>query len=296
MKGWIKLHRKVRDNPIFNDMRLFRLMIICLTEASHKDHEQLVGSQLVHLKSGEFVTGRFDLHRMYLEGLKHSEYVSEITVWRWLRKLENLDFLNIKSNNKFTVVSITNWSLYQNDDQENEQQMNNKRSTNEQQMITNKNGKNVKNGENEKKIYDDDENFPRLHSVSFFENNFNNHSPFILDSIEHWVNDLSDDIVLAAMKLTLKRGNKKFGYLESILKEWFAQGIKTLDDAKAYENERQEKMKASYEPKGGNKSWANQRVAPMPKSMHDEPKKEPSHDKEREARIKDMLDNLGGGG
>ncbi len=146
--GWIKLHRKIRNNDIFNDLQLLRLWMICLTEASHKAHELLVGKQVAKLHPGEFVTGRFDLHEMYNSGLKKKDRVSEITVWRWLKTLENGGFLNIKVNNKFSVVSILNWDIYQSNEQQIDQQMNNKRSTNEQQMITNKNGKEIKNEKN----------------------------------------------------------------------------------------------------------------------------------------------------
>lgn len=49
MDGWIKLHRKIRENPVFNDMNLFRLWMICLTEATHKERDQMIGKQIVKL-------------------------------------------------------------------------------------------------------------------------------------------------------------------------------------------------------------------------------------------------------
>ena len=41
--GWVKLHRKLVDNPIFKNDKLFRVFMYCLLKASHKDHDQLVG-------------------------------------------------------------------------------------------------------------------------------------------------------------------------------------------------------------------------------------------------------------
>lgn len=155
MGGWIKLHRKIRSNPIFNDLQLFRLWTICLLEASHKPHEQPVGRQVVNLEAGQFVTGRFDLHGMYNQGLKKNDHVAEYTVWRWLQTLEKHGMVSINSSNKYSIITVLNWSLYQIDEQQNEhedeQQMSNKRATNEQQMSTNKNVKNEKNEKNEKK-------------------------------------------------------------------------------------------------------------------------------------------------
>jgi hypothetical protein len=152
MDGWIKLHRKIRENPIFNDMNLFRLWMICLTEATHKERDQMVGKQIVKLLPGEFVTGRFDLAEMYNRGLKKKEQKPPTTIWRWLESLQNNDFLVIKSNNKFSVVAVLKWLEYQSDGQQNGQQVVNKWSTDGQQVVTNKNVKNDKNVENEENL------------------------------------------------------------------------------------------------------------------------------------------------
>ncbi|WP_260411000.1 replication protein [Cohnella xylanilytica] len=149
MEGWIKLHRKLRENPIFNNVELLRLWLICLFEATHKERDQIVGRQIVHLMPGEFVTGRFDLHAMFNMGLPIDQQKSPKTVWRWLEALENGGFLTIKPTNKYSVVSILNWHKYQNDDQQFDQQVTNKRPTDDQQVTTNKNVKNDKNVKNE---------------------------------------------------------------------------------------------------------------------------------------------------
>ncbi|MGG3307357.1 hypothetical protein ABER23_08010 [Paenibacillus lautus] len=162
-KGWIKLHRKIRDNSIFNDHQLLRLWLICLTEATHKERDQIIGKQTVHLMPGEFVTGRFEIRDLYNFGLKPKEKVlGEKTVFRWLQTLETTGFLTIKSTNKFSVVSIDNWGFYQGEEvkegQQTDQQKTNKRPSNDHQMTTNKN---VKNDKNEKEI-DTTDNFTRV--------------------------------------------------------------------------------------------------------------------------------------
>ncbi|HIA6871830.1 TPA: DnaD domain protein, partial [Staphylococcus aureus] len=43
MTGWIKLHRKLLDSPIFQNEKLFKVFAYCLMKASHKEHTQLVG-------------------------------------------------------------------------------------------------------------------------------------------------------------------------------------------------------------------------------------------------------------
>lgn len=156
MQGYIRIYRKIRENPIFNDMELFRLWMICLTEATHKERDQIIGRQTVHLMPGEFVTGRFDLQEMYNHGLKRDQQKSPKTVSRWLDTLKTGEFLTIKTTNKFSVVSILNWEKYQFNDHENDQQVTNKRPTSDQQVTTNNNVFNSSNDLNDikKDIYD----------------------------------------------------------------------------------------------------------------------------------------------
>ncbi|PNQ78896.1 hypothetical protein [Paenibacillus sp. F4] len=147
-KGWIRLHRKIMDNPIFNDMQLYRLWSICLLEASYAEHYQPIGRQTVLVQPGQFVTGRFELETTYNRGLKRKEKVSDSTVWRWMKKLETDGFLTIEANNKFSVITVDNWAFYQGEDEQNEQQfehqneqlVNSKRTSNEQLVNTNNKG------------------------------------------------------------------------------------------------------------------------------------------------------------
>ncbi|MER3125044.1 hypothetical protein ABQG68_06450 [Bacillus pumilus] len=134
MVGWIKLHRKIRSNPIFNDPQLLRLWLICLTEASHTEHDQIVGRQKVKLKPGDFVTGRFALMDMYNTGLKSKDRVKgEKTIFRWLEQLQEMGYLTIKKTNKFSIVSIDNWAIYQDGASENDNSLTIKRPSKDHQ-------------------------------------------------------------------------------------------------------------------------------------------------------------------
>ena len=152
--GWIKLWRKTLDSAVFQDDEIFKLWSLCLFKACHKGKEILFDKTPVKLNAGEFITGRFSLWRDYYtykdkQGNFHFKpKKSAITIWNWLKILEKMQNINIKSNNKFSIVSIINWSIYQGNDLEIEQQNNNKLTTDmltdEQQTYTNKNVKNVK--------------------------------------------------------------------------------------------------------------------------------------------------------
>lgn len=130
--GWIKLHRNILENDIFNDLQLYRLWTLCLLKAAHKQKEVLVGRQTVVLQAGQFITGRDAIHELYNKGLKPKDKVKgKSTVYRWLEALEVNGCLNIKKTTKYSVVTVSNWHEYQQNEQQNEQQMNNKRTTNE---------------------------------------------------------------------------------------------------------------------------------------------------------------------
>lgn len=138
--GWIKLHRKIMDSAVFDNPEVLKMWIWCLCKASHKGFEAMVGNQVVILQEGQFIFGRTKA--------ASELQMSESKVYRYLKLLEKLKMLNNKTNNKFSLVTIEKWAFYQGDEedfeQQIEQQMNNKRTTNEQQMNTYKNVKNVK--------------------------------------------------------------------------------------------------------------------------------------------------------
>ena len=145
-EGWIKLHRCLKDKAIFDNEKLLKVFIWCLLKATHKPHGQLVGRQKVLLQPGQFITGR-NKAAMELN-------MAPSTAWEYLKLLETNNTINIKSNNKFSIVTIVNWMLYQMDDEISDNKSNNKpdnkSTTNQQQIDTNKNDKNDK---NDKKIY-----------------------------------------------------------------------------------------------------------------------------------------------
>jgi hypothetical protein len=123
--GWIKLHRKMLDSAVMRDEFLCRLWIWCLLKAGHIDRED-PGRGMV--RAGEFITGRF----IGAEELK----VSPSKFDRGLKTLSKLGQITRKPNNRNTVVSVLNWAIYQGFDDDSEQRMNNRRTTDEQPVNT----------------------------------------------------------------------------------------------------------------------------------------------------------------
>ena len=133
--SWIKLYRKLLESPIFENEKALKVWIWCLCKATHKDREQLVGKQMVQLKKGQFVTGR----KKAGQELK----MNERTVYDYFQLLKNLKMIHIESNTKFTTITIENWEEYQIEEMKFNSNFNNKITTNQQQINTNKNVKNI---------------------------------------------------------------------------------------------------------------------------------------------------------
>ena len=131
MNGWIKLHRKIIDNPVFDNPDLFHLFVYCLIAANHNPTMIVWNGEEKNMERGSFITGRKSLS----EKLKQSES----KIYRNLKTLEKLNIITQKSNNRFTLINVVNYCNYQGSEFENEQQTNNQRTTDEQQMNTVKN-------------------------------------------------------------------------------------------------------------------------------------------------------------
>ena len=79
--------------------------------------------------------------------------MSEQTIRTCLKNLEQLGNISIKSTNRFSVLTVCNWELYQETDTEINQQVTSKSPASNQQVTTYKNDKKVKNDKNEKIKY-----------------------------------------------------------------------------------------------------------------------------------------------
>lgn len=132
MSGWIKIHRKLLDNPIVcKDSDYLSVWIYLLLNATHKDHPALFKGEKITLKPGQLITGR----KVISERLS----ISDSKVKRILLDFESDQQIDRQRSNKNSIISIVNWDKYQYDDQQIDQQMTNKRPADDQQVTTNKN-------------------------------------------------------------------------------------------------------------------------------------------------------------
>lgn len=104
--GFVLIWRKILETSFYRDSYAFHLATHCLLRANHKDSEILFNNEKLVIKRGQFVSGRDSLYRE--TGIKKS------TIRNKLALLKNIGFLDIKSNNKFSVITICNYESYQN--------------------------------------------------------------------------------------------------------------------------------------------------------------------------------------
>jgi len=135
--GWIKFHRKILDNPIFLKPDLYQLFSYCLLKANHNETKIIWNSKEEILEKGCFITGR--------KAIASDTGQNESSIYKRLKILEKLNMISIKSNNKYSVVKVLNYCIYQGEEKDKEQPSNNQVTTTEQQSNTNKNIKNDKN-------------------------------------------------------------------------------------------------------------------------------------------------------
>ena len=141
MEGWIKLHRKLLDNPITTkDSDYLAVWIYLLLNATHREYDTLFKGKRITLQEGQLITGRKTIAKKFK--------IDDSKVQRILKMLEIEHQIEQQNGNQNRLITILSWDKYQQDEQQNEQQVNNDCTTTEQQVNTNKNIKNIKNDKN----------------------------------------------------------------------------------------------------------------------------------------------------
>jgi len=142
--GWIKLFRKVQDNAIYKDSELLHIWTHCLLNASWEDKEVYFNGSMVRIRRGELIVGR--------DKLQERTGINGMTAYRKLNVLQKMGNVNIKANNRYSVVSVVNYDAYQGepdeDEQPNDSQTTAKRQESEQPNDTTK----KKRSKEEKKV------------------------------------------------------------------------------------------------------------------------------------------------
>jgi len=129
MSGWIKIHRKFLEWEWFNKSEAVHLFMYMLLKANHKDGKW----QGMEVKRGQFISS--------LGNISNATGISIQTIRTILKKLEKTNEIEVKSTSQFTIVTISKYDCYQEqNDDTNKPLTNNQQATNKQ-LTTNKNEK-----------------------------------------------------------------------------------------------------------------------------------------------------------
>ena len=140
MDGYIKLHRKILENPIVcKDADYFSVWIYLLVNATHKEYQAIFKGEKITLKPGQLITGRCSIAKQFS--------ISESKTKRILIAFENDQQINRQRSNQNSLITILNWDSYQQSDQP----VTSQRPASDQPVTTNKNVKNERMKEVNKK-------------------------------------------------------------------------------------------------------------------------------------------------
>ncbi|EMF0271964.1 hypothetical protein KI116_001931 [Enterococcus hirae] len=159
-KGWIALHRNIRDHWVYQEKRVFskyEAWLDLLMDANHQNNKFLFDGQLIEVKRGEFITSVRQLCERW--GWSNTK------VNRFLKMLENDQMLIRKSDSQKTVITIVNYDFYQRNESKETTAKRQQSDTETSQKHTNNNDKTMNNNVNnnnrrnnrKKRLYADDD-------------------------------------------------------------------------------------------------------------------------------------------
>lgn len=148
MQGWIKLYRTLLTNKLWikEPFTKGQAWVDILLRINHKDNETLIGNQNIEVLRGQTLWSMKDMANRWKWSRKKVE--------NFLKMLKKEHQIYYQSTTKYTMITVINWGLYQDEFQEgtsNIEKKSNKGTSKEHQKNTNKNDKNVKN--DKKNIY-----------------------------------------------------------------------------------------------------------------------------------------------
>jgi hypothetical protein len=106
--GWIKLHRKIIENPIFKRSSYLHLWLDLLLKANHKDNKMIWNGNIIVIKEGQMITGR--------KQLSEETGIPESTIEDILKFLESQQQIQQQKTTKYRLITIVNWKEHQTTD------------------------------------------------------------------------------------------------------------------------------------------------------------------------------------
>jgi len=243
VKGYIKDFRKELQSDIWMMPPLYhRVWQYLKYKVNHKANKiPMTDGTFLEVEPGQHLTSIRNISNdvgWYERGVFKSPNPKTISsILEWLEKQEMIKIDRGKGNRQYTLITLSNWDSYQSKEDES----NSKETASKQSLDINKNDKNDKNefsssGSEENPL----ENSGFQEVYQFYYKNLQvgiTESPHNTSLLSDWYDEFGKDVLIAAMKVSVEKGQKGVSYLEGILKKWRVAGVKTIEDARKYELE-----------------------------------------------------------
>lgn len=110
MNGWIKIHRKLLDSPVWTSIKVPAhgcILLTLLLMASHSTYKGHLGNQEIEVQPGQIITS--------IQGIcnRAGMGVTKENVRGALEKFEKLGFLTQVGTKTGRLITIVNWGTYQ---------------------------------------------------------------------------------------------------------------------------------------------------------------------------------------
>lgn len=141
-EGWVKIYRSLTDHWVWQDKPFSKgqAWMDLLLMVNHSEKKVLIDGKLENVERGQTVTS--------IRKLCDQWGWSNTKVKNFLKMLENDSMIHVKSDTKKTVITIVNYSVYQDSENEKTTLKRQSNDTETSQKHTNKNEKNDKNEKN----------------------------------------------------------------------------------------------------------------------------------------------------
>lgn len=209
-----------------NTMRLFIHLLLNANWKEGKFEGQIV-------PRGSLITGR--------KKLAAELKISEQMVRTSLNNLKSTKEITVISTKKFSIITINNYGLYQQNNQVFNQQVTNNQPTDNQQITT------IEEYKTNRLLDDIDisssgsNTHARENLFSFIEKAFaRTFSSLEYERIKRWEDN---DVTRYAIEITMLRGKTDLSFVEGVLRKFKENKITTLEQAKKFEEEYQTRKK-----------------------------------------------------
>lgn len=102
---FVKIHRKIRDNPIFWKPNYLAVFMYIILEVEFQESKRVLRWDIINLKAWEWL--------FFQKEIADKMWISLWTVSNVIKKLNSENIIEIKTCSKYSIIGLINWEVYQ---------------------------------------------------------------------------------------------------------------------------------------------------------------------------------------